>query len=175
MRLIDKKDMSFKRGFLLDADGYTIKLNRLAEEVNELTEMKELNDFINENRIDIELSADVVVYKPTNRNQVPALRTNKTVRTPLLDKEIELAEAKALEFLNKQNVVDIDQHLARYRNLAQWFQNEDIIVADETPAPVVKFFSNILELTEQDVIETVEAWNDPEMVQLRNHVRFDFS
>ena len=172
MNIINKKDLAMTAGFLVvKATGQVLDLPHLAYEANEIGELRDLNEFVNTNRAKIEASASKPIeYRPA-RPAVPAFAQLEKPATPITDAEVEQAKAKALEFLDVRNVEDTNVHLARYTELAKWFDS-DYVTDRDTPFAPNKFTVDILKLTAQEVIDTVVAFNEPEMIRLRNMLVF---
>ena len=174
MKLIDKHDLRFIDGYLLDQDGEVMNLNRLAEELNELVEVFELTTFLRANATAIDEASDPVVYRPA-RDEDPVFEYDKEIETPLIDEQVAKAEAMADEFLKLQGGKDITSHLRRYSHLAKWFE-KDYILYNQGAADVVRQFKgDILTITPVDIIKIVEDAHDPEILRLRDQVQIDFS
>lgn len=176
MKLINKKDLSLEHGYLLDKEGNIINLPALADEFNELVEVANLMAFLEKNKKDILASVvKPVVYRAVKDEPVQITYGTEPA-TPHKDKAMAEATAIAEEFLDVQSFKDVNQHLARYSQLAAWF-NEDYLVYNPEPnrGMSVKFDGDILSYGEADVIAVVRKMHDPEFVKLRNLVTIDFS
>ncbi len=173
MKLIDKNDLRFIDGYVVDQDGEIINLSGLAHEVNEIVEIKHLVDFLVANKPAILGAGDPIVYRP-EEEKAPRLTSGITIKTPLLDAEKTITTARAEEWLGVQNQSDIDNHLARYKRLARFFAEDYVITAPLQIAPA-RFKDNVLEWSEEDVIEIIKSYHDPENVKLRGLVTIDFS
>jgi len=164
MKLIDKKDLLFMDGMFVNPDNKVIAMNRLADEVNEIVDLAELIEFAKTNRSKIEAATGKpIVFTPT-KSKAPCLTLGKTVAMPLDDELAAQAQARANEWLAKNAVDDIDQHLARYSYLADWFSKDYITTNDHQVSEMFK--TNPLDLTESFVINTVEAFHDADINQL---------
>lgn len=173
MKLIDKNHLRFVDGYVVDKDNEIINLSGLASEVNEIVEIRQLVNFLVANKAAILGAGDPVVYRP-EEEKAPRLTSGIKVETPLLDAEVKAATARAEEWLSVQNQSDIDNHLARYKRLASFFA-EDYILTTPLPIPPARFKDDVLEWSEEDVIEIVKSYHDPENVKLRGLVTIDFS
>lgn len=173
MKLIDKNDLRFVDGFVVDEDNEIINLSGLAHEVNELVEIRNLVNFLVANKAAILGANDPVVYRP-EEEKVPRLTSGIEVKTPLIDAEAKAAVARAEEWLNVQDKNDIDNHLARYKRLASFFAEDYVITVPLQIAPA-RFKDNVLEWFEEDVIEIIKSYHDPENVKLSGLVTIDFS
>ena len=177
MKLIKKADVRLVDGYLLDTDGELIVNNKLAEELNELEEIKDLLSFLDANKEDIEAELKPVVFHPTRYDKRPVLRSKTEVPTPLRDAEIEHAKALAEEFLDFQVGKDINDHLLHYSEVAKWLAEEYILVGTGATAQVApnRINRKDLDFTEAEVVGIVEAYHDPETSHLRSRVTIDFS
>lgn len=176
MRIIQKKDLGLIDGFLVDQQGNVITMPNLAAQANEVMELIELIAFVKKNKKDILASkpGKRVEFVPSSKVVPPVLKSGKIVKTPLNDAAEAEAKARALEFLDKKNVENIDEHLSRYFALAKWF-NQDYIEYTDKDAGIAKFVGDFLKLTEKDVVTAVEQYHDEEIRDLIKLVNIDFS
>lgn len=176
MKMLDKNDIVFVNGHLVDPDGNIVNLPSLADEFNEVVEMAEFIEFVDANESAILNQTEAVVYTPTKHNERPVIKSGKTMATPLMDADKAVKVALAEEFLGTQLFRDVDNHLARYRNLAIWFANDNIIYGgDRASGHLAKFNDDILEWDEGNIVATVERWYDADFTKLRNQVKINFS
>lgn len=170
MKLIDKKDLMFMDGMLVAPDNEVIPMDTLAEEVNEIVEMNEFVKFVLDNRTRIESGLEgKLTFSPAHTTK-PVISTSRTVATPLNDAFEADAQARAQEWLDKQAVEDIDLHLRRYVAIAAWLSVDYIKVYADIYNESTLFKSNPLEITESMVIETFDAFNDPDIKKLMKGV-----
>lgn len=172
MKLIKKSALQFVGGRLITSDGEVVSPARLVEEVNELAELRQLVDFIKANAAKIDSSREPVIFK-VERPTAPAMTTSRVVATPLNDEAEAAAKARAEEFLDAQNVKDIDGHLARYSELAKFFAQDYIeVVGNYSTTPML---IDPLLLTKEQVVELIEEYREPDVFRLSKLVRIDFS
>lgn len=175
MKLIKKSDLEYTAGYLTDArTGEVVDLSHLAREYNELMDVRELLEFVETHKTEILNAGQPVVFTPAASPEPAVIKSGRTVSTPAKDEAELKAKAIAEEWLLVQNVADIDRHLARYRNLAKWFDTE-VVPHKSTDSLPTRFNGDIRDLTEADVVAIVARFHDPEIVKLREAVQINFS
>lgn len=162
MNLVEKKDLKFVDGMLVTPNGTVMNMGQLAYEANEIAEMAEVIGFVKSNKKAILASKTEKLTFTPSREAVPTLATGKTPATPLLDAKKAEEEELSKEWLAHQDAKNLDKHLERYGSLAAWFATEHILVEDHENGISV-FKSNPLELTADDVRDTVADFNDPDI------------
>jgi hypothetical protein len=172
MRLIEKADLSFVDGMLIEKKtSKVVYMPTLQDEYNEVIDLAELIEFVGANSTEITAAADndgkPIVFKPTSIDK-PCLKTS-TVEpaTPLRDEAESLVVARAEEFLNVQQYADINEHLKRYPAIARFLAKDYVLIDDDPDLYCSAVFKgNVLELTEAFVVETIEAYHDPAIRKL---------
>jgi len=91
MKLIDKNDLEFQDGFLVDEELGILAFSNLAKEANEIVEIGKFIQFLEDNQDKIEASAHKVTYKP-ERMDKPRLTIDKKIDTPASDESRRQAE-----------------------------------------------------------------------------------
>lgn len=174
MKLINKGDLHFIDGYLVTHDGTVITAcNKVADQYNELMEIRELNNFLKKNKDDILASTDKVVYR-LEKTPVPAFEYEPEIKTPFRDRAMHEAEVMALEFLSMKNAEDVATHLARYDELAKWFAEDHILQPEHCETAPIRFSGNILDLEKQDVIDIIVEMFDPEISTLADMIVVGF-
>jgi hypothetical protein len=174
MRLVEKKDLRFIDDMLVDNGGEVLGMPALAAQANEIFEVMDLMNFLKENRAAIEATEGVepLVYNMP-RKEEPTFAKLEVPATPLRDEETERKAAIATEWLEAQRVKDVNDNLLRYNELARWFSKEYIELEDGQYPPSW-FKGNILELTEDDVVQTVKDFHDPDLARLRDMIEINY-
>ena len=176
MKIVAKKDLVVMDGFLVNKTNLeVVPLDGLANEFNELDQFKALNEFCKKNKTDI-LNSEVkpVVFKLNRYPVAQPLQSDKVVKTPLTDKDKAAKIALAEEFIKVQEVADINTHLKQYRSVATWF-DKDAFVYTESKMVGPRYMTDITKWTKEDVIKVVEEYHDPEMLKLRDMLKYDYS
>lgn len=164
MKLVKKSALRQIGTRLVDNDDEVVSLPQVADQANEVFEIMDLITFIEKNRKTIEASGSKpVVYTPEQADK-PRFGPLPEIETPLRDAEVEKQKNLALEFLAHQNNEDVNQHLARYDALAAFIANDHVELTDGHAS---EFKGEVLDLTEDDVIDAVKAFHDPDMAKLR--------
>lgn len=174
MKLINKTDLKFVAGYLVDDEGTVHNPFDLVEQVNELADMAELIEFVQTNQVRIEESVgETVVFTPA-KAKTYKLESGVEVETPLTDAYKADAEARALEFLKVQNVQVVDIHLERYQALAKFMAEDHIITrADGLGGPMFKM--DPIPIDAQWVIDTVTVYRSADVQKLIKLIKIDFS
>lgn len=172
MKLVNKVKLYMDdRGYLVNSqDDIVVNLPKLAQEANEIFGMIEIMDFVEANRSKLEVETERVKFTSALGNTKPVIGYTKEVATPVMDEAKKHDEAIAAEFIEVQSTKIIASQLARYTALAEWFAHDDILVNDDRTERYADFLGDILELTEEDVVDVVERWNDRDLTKLRNRV-----
>jgi hypothetical protein len=171
MKLIDKKDILFMDGMLIDPDNQVIWMPDLQDEINEIADLAELISFVGANDLEIKAAVDGKPIKFTPaKKEAPRIVTGKTVPTPLNDEFNEKAQARAEEWLSAQQFSDVDAHLGRYSSIAKFLAKDYVLVSGQEYSHAA-FKIDPLGLTEAFVIATVQAYHDPAVRKLINGVQ----
>ena len=175
VKLINKTELVYRGGYLVDpGTDEIVAKNSLAQEINELVELRDLNEFLVANETAILAQNEGVVYSPVKHEGTKPITSGTEPETPLRDADVEKSKALAEEWLNVQTYKDVNTHLARYRSVAGWLKEELTVVVPAAHMPT-KFNVDPFELVESDVIDIVEAYHSPTIAKLRGLVTIDFS
>jgi hypothetical protein len=174
-KLMDKEDLQFRDGYLIDPDGIIISPQPLIEEVNEIAELDQFVQFLENNEQKILSSgAEPIVFRP-KAEDTPRLTTGKTANTPMSDEWERQLEVRAEEWVAKQELLDIEQTLRRYKEIARFIDSDTIVVGPSNLKYPIKFKTNPLLITKEQVIGLVEASASERFKKLAGLVKIDFS
>lgn len=174
MKYVAKADLVFKNGYLIDSNtNEAVEMEGLVIQCNEIHRMESMNQFVKENRAALETENKPVIYKVINDPYEPKpMVSTRSVTTPTIDEKKRIDEKVALEWVEKKTLENVNEVLATFSVVAEWLQNDSFMYS--RAAFGQRFASNPLELTEAKVIEIVETYLDPDVMRLRNRVRYEY-
>lgn len=149
MKLIDKKDLVYSDGYLLDAEGEVMNVSALVEQANRIADLIELSVFVEEN--DVSFGQDnLPEFKPASHEPLFTF----VAETPMLDEELDRKITIMKEIENQGYVEDVKLELeANYSEIAE-FVTDDKFLEPDCPTKK-KFSTNPLKLDSKILVKAL--------------------
>lgn len=128
MKIIDKKDIKFVEGWLVDGTGEVLNTYDLVDQANAYFDMVDLNEFVKANEEEINKVGTKVVFEPKNpyANELPKIADPAT---PTLDAQAEEAMKAWTEAVSVCHAEEANDMLANFGKLIE-FVNSDYVMSD---------------------------------------------
>lgn len=156
MKVIEKKQLKFVDGYIVDGEGNVLNNPRLVDQYNAYCAVVDLNEFIAANRKDIEASQTNVVYTPAPSFK-PAVVLPKP-KQPTFDKKQKEALALWNELESEDQVNSANQNLAEVNDLLTFIADSMVLLTGEVTTD--KFNGNVLELTQDEVVQAYLKYSE---------------
>lgn len=158
MKFIKKSDLSYRNGYLVDAEGNVHQPDqKVVHDLNELEIELQRAAYLEAQKSKF-VPADIEGkdFKPVSQHEYKA---KFDVKTPLLDKEIENSMA-LMDEIDKANVVTkVQQWIEDHEKLVTFLTNDEFIESGCTERFDLPSFGDPLELTLNEVVSTLAAIN----------------
>lgn len=166
MKIINKSDMRFVEGYLVDKDGNVLNEPTLVDNANTIFEMADFNKFVNANKKRIEEAEGKVEYIIPDVYPVTEVKVSKP-KTPTLDAQAVEAlktwsEAESLDKANEAN-----EMLEEFGCLIEFVESGIWLVQDRGQTPV-RFKTDPLDMSIKEIVDAVTEYVDNK--ELRNKI-----
>lgn len=166
MKIINKSDMRFVEGYLVDKDGNVINEPTLVDNANTIFEMADFNKFVNANKKRIEEADGKVEYIIPDVYPVTEVKVSKP-KTPTLDAQA----AEALKAWGEAESVgkadEANEMLEDFGCLIDFVESGIWLVQDRSQTPV-RFKTDPLEMSIKEIVDAVTEYVDNK--ELRNKI-----
>ena len=155
MQFVNKKDIEFKRGYFVVDGKIMMPSSNVISEVNILSELNDVMDFINDNLDEIKAATEkkeMPKFIPKNRISI-----KQTPDTPTLDEYVGkisniMDEIEAATIFAKADKV-VENFFA---NILEFAHEDDVLLTDEFN-PTRRMNMNPLNLSDEDIIDFVNS------------------
>ena len=166
MKIINKSDMRFVEGYLVDKDGNVINEPILVDNANTIFEMADFNKFVNANKKRIEEAEGKVEYIIPDVYPVTEVKVSKP-KTPTLDAQAAEALKAWGEAESVDKVDEANEMLEEFGCLIDFVESGIWLVQDRGQTPV-RFKTDPLDMSIKEIVDAVTEYVDNK--ELRNKI-----
>lgn len=156
MRFIDKKELSFKNGYICEGDMIVAIDDKVIHQVNSLEHIADTVNFVldNKDKIDAALNpTELPKYKPVNNTMIKT-----ETKTPKLDEYTETIKGIIDELETKGANEEMEEIINKYCiDLIEWLNADEIIVNDDCQLPR-KLEANPLDMDVDHVVSIIQLF-----------------